>query len=111
MRISTAQIYRNGLTAMQSRQMDLSRTQQQLATGKRLLTPADDPAASAQALKLHERIASIEQYARNAEQAATRLGQEEAACSSFSELNSRFPTAPPHIKNRAQTERQRIGCT
>jgi tol-pal system protein YbgF len=40
-----------------------------------------------------------------------RLGQKEAACSSFSELNSRFPTAPPHIKNRAQTERQRIGCT
>lgn len=40
-----------------------------------------------------------------------RLGQKDAACSSFSELNTRFPTAPPHIKNRAQSERQRIGCT
>jgi tol-pal system protein YbgF len=39
-----------------------------------------------------------------------RLGQKDAACSSFSELNTRFPTAPPHIKSRAQSERQRLGC-
>ena len=39
-----------------------------------------------------------------------RLGQRDAACSSYAELASRFPTAPTHIKNRAQTERQRIGC-
>ena len=39
-----------------------------------------------------------------------RLGQRDAACSSYSELTTRFPNAPTHIKNRAQTERQRIGC-
>lgn len=39
-----------------------------------------------------------------------RLGQKDAACSSFAELSSRFPTAPPHVKTRAQTERQRVGC-
>lgn len=39
-----------------------------------------------------------------------RMGQKDAACSSFSELNTRFPTAPPHIKSRAQSERQRLGC-
>ncbi|MBA2127070.1 tol-pal system protein YbgF [Hyphomicrobium methylovorum] len=39
-----------------------------------------------------------------------RLGQKEAACSSFSELSSKFPTAPQSIKTRAQSERQRIGC-
>lgn len=39
-----------------------------------------------------------------------RLGQRDAACSSYAELASRFPTAPTHIKNRAQTERQRLGC-
>ena len=39
-----------------------------------------------------------------------RLGQKEAACSSYSELNSRFPNAPSHVKTRAQTERQRVGC-
>jgi tol-pal system protein YbgF len=39
-----------------------------------------------------------------------RLGQRDAACSSYSELSSKYPNAPTHIRNRAQSERQRIGC-
>lgn len=39
-----------------------------------------------------------------------RLGQKEAACSSFAELSSKFPTAPQSVKARAQSERQRVGC-
>lgn len=39
-----------------------------------------------------------------------KLGQKDAACSSYGELTTRFPSAPPHIKNRAQSERQRLGC-
>jgi len=40
-----------------------------------------------------------------------RLGQKDAACSSFSELSTRFPNAPENVKMRAKSERQRIGCT
>jgi tol-pal system protein YbgF len=39
-----------------------------------------------------------------------RLGQKDAACSSFGELATKFPSAPGHVKNTAQTERQRAGC-
>jgi tol-pal system protein YbgF len=39
-----------------------------------------------------------------------RLGQKDAACSSYNELGSKFPNAPAHVKARAQSERQRIGC-
>jgi tol-pal system protein YbgF len=39
-----------------------------------------------------------------------RLGQKDAACSSFSELTTKFPSAPAHVKTTAQTERQRAGC-
>lgn len=39
-----------------------------------------------------------------------RLGQKEAACTSYSELNTRFPTASQNIKARADSERRRIGC-
>lgn len=39
-----------------------------------------------------------------------RLGQKDAACSSFNELNTRFPTASVDVKNRAATEKQRAGC-
>jgi tol-pal system protein YbgF len=40
-----------------------------------------------------------------------RLGQKEAACTSFGELNTKFPTAPAHVKSTANAERQRAGCT
>jgi tol-pal system protein YbgF len=39
-----------------------------------------------------------------------RLGQKDAACSSFNELATKFPSPPAHVKNIAQAERQRGGC-
>ena len=39
-----------------------------------------------------------------------RLGQKDAACSSYSELATKFPSAPSHVKTTAQAERQRAGC-
>jgi tol-pal system protein YbgF len=39
-----------------------------------------------------------------------RLGQKDAACSSYAELSSKFPNAPQSVKSRAQSERQRVGC-
>jgi tol-pal system protein YbgF len=39
-----------------------------------------------------------------------RLGQKDGACSSYSELSTRFPGAPDNVKMRAKSERQRIGC-
>ncbi len=38
------------------------------------------------------------------------LGQSAQACSTFSELNTRFPDAPQRIARRVQVERQRAGC-
>jgi TolA-binding protein len=40
-----------------------------------------------------------------------RLGQKDAACASFAELGSRFPSASANVKTRAQAERARLGCT
>jgi tol-pal system protein YbgF len=40
-----------------------------------------------------------------------RLGQKNAACSSFNELATKFPNPPAHVRSIAQTERQRSGCT
>lgn len=39
-----------------------------------------------------------------------RLGQKDAACSSYAELSSKFPNAPQSVKSKAQSERQRVGC-
>lgn len=39
-----------------------------------------------------------------------RLGQKDAACSSYSELTVKFPNAPVNVKSRADSERRRLGC-
>ncbi len=39
-----------------------------------------------------------------------KLGARDAACASYADLNAKFPNAPGHVKNRADTERRRLGC-
>lgn len=39
-----------------------------------------------------------------------RLGQRDAACSSYGELSIKFPNAPGAVRNRADNERRRLGC-
>ena len=43
MRISTSQIYDQNIRSIMNNQEDLVKTQEQLATGKRIITPSDDP--------------------------------------------------------------------
>jgi tol-pal system protein YbgF len=38
------------------------------------------------------------------------LGQKEAACSSFAELGTKFPSAPSHVREEAASERHKAGC-
>jgi tol-pal system protein YbgF len=38
------------------------------------------------------------------------LGQKEAACSSFAELGTKFPSAPSHVREEAVAERRKAGC-
>lgn len=39
-----------------------------------------------------------------------KLGQSGAACATFAELKSNYPSAPGHIKKKAEAERRRAGC-
>jgi TolA-binding protein len=39
-----------------------------------------------------------------------RLGQRDAACQAYSELGVRYPSPPAHVRDRVQSERQRVGC-
>jgi len=39
-----------------------------------------------------------------------RLGQNDAACSAFSEMSVEFPRAPRATRDRVQTEQRRVGC-
>ena len=79
MRVSTLSTFLDGVRAMQRVQGSLNDTQQQVATGRRLLRASDDPLGVAAAIRYRESLARLEQFDRNANSARTRLEYEETA--------------------------------
>jgi flagellar hook-associated protein 3 FlgL len=89
MRISTTQLALTGLNAILDRQENLNKIQLQIATGKRVLVPSDDPAASKRILDVNELISVQNQYLDNLNMAESRLNVEEAAVDSVISLLQR----------------------
>jgi len=78
MRVSTQMMQRIAVDGMLDRQSTLSRTQQQLATGKRILSPSEDPSGTTQALALKQQLVQNEQYGSNIDRLKSRLEAEES---------------------------------
>ena len=73
MRISTMQIYNGGTAGIQNLQSDLYSAQNQVNTGRRIVTPKDDPIGAAQALMVTQAGAVNELYLKNQGAADSKL--------------------------------------
>lgn len=73
MRISTQQLFNRGLEAIQDVTAQQQKTQLQLSTNKKILTPADDPVASTRILELNQELGLNSQFQRNVELAEGHL--------------------------------------
>lgn len=88
-RISTGMMFNQSVTAMLGKQAKMAHLQQQLATGKRLVTAADDPVASGTAVNLDRALAELEQFGKNANNVQNRLGLQENALAQAGDLMAR----------------------
>ena len=86
MRISTSQIYDAGALNIQRNQSALYKLQNQLSTGRRVLTPEDDPVAAAQALIVTQSQAVNAQQVENQGNASSQLGLVDSQLSSLTDL-------------------------
>lgn len=78
MRISTSQFYKTGLNtinAQQARQLDIFT---QIGTGKKIVSPKDDPLGAARALNLSNNMAINDRFAENRSIANQNLAFEES---------------------------------
>ena len=89
MRVSTNLLQQQAINAIIEQQNRAARTQLQLATGRRILAPSEDPAASASVLDLAKVIDTTKQYQRNADAAESRLQVEEGTLGSMVDLLQR----------------------
>ncbi|HEY0589277.1 MAG TPA: flagellar hook-associated protein FlgL [Pseudoduganella sp.] len=73
MRIATRTIYENGVSQLNTLQAQLQKTQLQLSTMRRVVTPSDDPVASARALEVSQSKNMNTQFATNRSNANASL--------------------------------------
>ncbi len=76
-RVSTYWSFKRPVNDMLRLQANLNKTSEQIATGKKTLSPADDPVGSARVLQLDQEIALTTQYERNITLLDSRLEQAE----------------------------------
>lgn len=90
MRIATSMIYNAGVSTMNKQSAALLHLQQQISSGRRILTPADDPVAAARALEVTQSKVILGQFLTNQENANSALGQVEAQLNSVNDILARI---------------------
>ncbi|OZI18424.1 flagellar hook-associated protein 3 [Bordetella genomosp. 9] len=75
-RLSTATIYQSGLNGILKNESDVNYLQQQLSSGRRVVTPSDDPLAAGQAITAYQNLNMAEAYGSNRDDANNSLGNE-----------------------------------
>ena len=89
MRIGTLHMFRQGVSSIIDQQTRLLKTQNQLAVGKRIVNPADDPTGSAQLIGLSETAKTTAQFQRNILAVRTRLELQDGALGSVGDALQR----------------------
>jgi flagellar hook-associated protein 3 FlgL len=107
MRISTLQQHNTGVRQLLNNQASTVNTQQQISTGRRVLTPSDDPVASTRILQLQQDISLRKQYMENVTGATNRLNLEEATLSSVTENIGRIRELTVNAGNGSMTAEDR----
>ena len=81
-RMSSMQLHQGSLDVILDAQARLQRTQEELASGKRILNPSDDPSATAQIAEIRSSLVRTETYQRNLNYASSQLANIESKIAS-----------------------------
>lgn len=107
MRISTQMLFESGAARLGELQSSLVKTQQQIATGRRILSPSDDPVAAARALEVTQSQSLNTRYGANRQQATSALGAVEGTLSSVTSLLQDVKTTIIAAGNGALSDTER----
>lgn len=85
MRISTITMFESSMGSMNRQQSEFLKVGQQLATGRRVVNPSDDPQAASRAVAVSQSLAMNSQYADARISARNALSQEESVLNSVAD--------------------------
>lgn len=89
MRVSTQQLFGRGIESINDVNSQLQKTQLQISSNKKALTPADDPVASTRILQLNQELALNEQYQQNIDMVENSLKFEDGLLGSINDVLQR----------------------
>lgn len=85
MRISTVTMFEQSTASMNRQQSDLMKVSQQIASGRRVVNPSDDPQAASRAIGVDQAKAVTEQFSDSRVSARNSLSQAESVINSVSD--------------------------
>ncbi len=109
MRISSIQIFNIANNSMADANEAIIKTQEQLSSGQRVITPADDPVAATKIMQLNEELSSISQYRDNMNIAENNLVLEESALNGVNNLILRIQEIAVQAGNTATLSKSEYG--
>ena len=107
MRLSTNQVFNSHVSSYNKGYAELAKTHQQLTTGVRIQTPADDPVGSARLVQLEQQANLLGQYKANMTDATNSLTQEESILKSMINVAQRARDLAGHAGNGAYNDHNR----
>ena len=107
MRVTDKAAFDQGVAGLQRLQAGLNELQQQLATGRRILRPSDDPLGASRSLEIQDSVSRLQQFERNNELATNRLRLKESSLTTATEYLQRARELTLQAANATQTNESR----
>jgi flagellar hook-associated protein 3 FlgL len=109
MRLSSNQIFNQGVNGILRTQERLLKAQDRITNQTKILTPSDDPAATAQVLRLNERIELTKQYETNGTILTNYLNSEEVSMNGIKSAMDRAKVLGIQAGSGSLTDSDRTG--
>lgn len=100
-RISSGMMFTQSVSLMMAKQAKMHHLEQQIATGRKLVSAKDDPVASGAAVGLDRTLASLDQMKLNASSVQNRLGLQENALAQIGDMMGRITELTINANNPA----------
>ncbi|MBD9368313.1 flagellar hook-associated protein FlgL [Xanthomonas sp. XNM01] len=110
-RISTGMVFNQTIGTLFNKQANLAKLQEQLATGKKLVTAKDDPVGAGAAVSVDRALAELERYGSNANTMYNRLGLQENSLSQAGEIMRRINDLTIQANSGAMSDSNRLSIS
>jgi flagellar hook-associated protein 3 FlgL len=100
-------MYRQVIAAIGRTQGEVARLQLQVATGRRILAPSDDPFGATRSLEINNALAQLTQFQENSARARQRLSLEDQALGQVIDALQRVNELAVQANNDTQTDETR----